>query len=232
MSGAAGDAAACCRRRQFAAPRRLQARRFGPCAPTDGHEPPTWASGIGDTTEPCPPTRHNPDGVRSRHPARRNPSLRGCRFQTLHNLDRGGVRCIFPAVSHLLHSPDEVRAGVQLSENLRLGTLLFSPRHNPHGVLLRHRFGETVGLHPSFARLGNFRTNSDCARLIETVVCAARMHGKTSRGPPARNRRAGGPRDAEPETCSSQGGERRTNATQPVGTTAAKRATDRKKRAV
>lgn len=144
----------------------------------------------------------------------------------------GGVRCIFPAVSHLLHSPDEVRAGVQLSENLRLGTLLFSLRHNPHGVLLRHRFGETVGLHPSFARLGNFRTNSDCARLIETVVCAARMHGKTSRGPPARNRRAGGPRDAEPETCSSQGGERRTNATQPVGTTAAKRATDRKKRAV
>ena len=77
------------------------------------------------------------------------------------------MRCIFPAVSHLLHSPDEVRADVQLSENLCLGTLLFSLRHNPHGVLLRHRFGETVGLHPSFARLGNFRTNSDCARLIE-----------------------------------------------------------------
>ena len=208
MSGAAGDAAACCRRRQFAAPQRFQARRFGPCAPTVEHEPPTWASGIGDTTEPCPPTRHNPDGVRSRHPARRNPSLRGCRFQTLHNLDREG-KCV---------------AFFRPFPTFCIARTKFEPAFSS---------AKTFASGHSFSRPGTIRTGF-CFAIgsAKRLVCAARMHGKTSRGPPARNRRAGGPRDTEPETCSSQGGERRTNATQPIGTTAAKRATDRKKRAV
>lgn len=156
---------------------------------------------------PAPPTRHNPDGVRSRHPARRNPSLRGCRFQTLHNLDRGECVAFF--------------------------------RPFPTFCIARTKFdpafssAKTFASGHSFSRPGTIRTGF-CFAIgsAKRLVCAARMHGKTSRGPPARNRRAGGPRDTEPETCSSQGGERRTNATQPIGTTAAKRATDRKKRAV